>query len=813
MNFKTTITLVVLLVIVGLIWWLVPASQQAAAPPTAAKPESAGPKAIFDPAPDAEKLTRVEIERPGVPKVAFERVLPEKTDPNTPKPPAQWRVVEPLNTLAEVSAVSTLVSTIGTVQSRAQFEPGAAGEPTVADAGLDPPAATITMTDESGKKYALDVGQKVVMSSDTYVRVAGEKTIRVANRDLLPQVKKDLSEYRSKRLMDLKPDDATKIEVQHEGTTYELARGADGEWMFDQPLRAYADKDKVRGLLTKLSGLRAEEFVDDAPTSFAKYGLEEPYLTCTVTTETKRPLPPETPATQNAESQPAAPKFETTTTMFKIALGSLADLKSEKRYLRSGNDQWVATITEANAKGLIPNLKELRDPRITRVKAADVTTLEIAGAQGTPTTLQKVNGVWQGSGDLAQLETPAVTDVLQALEDLRAIDYLDQPQDLAQYGLDHPRTVLTATAAGALAPVTLRVGSDTASGKNAYVQRGDAPTVLVVSAAQATRLAIDPLTLRAREIFSFPANQLRTIQVERGTAHYTLAHEGGPWKLTDPADASIDLNAVTVLANALSHLRGKNVVAKGDPAPFGLSTPAAATLHFEVAQPAATQPTTVPSSAPAEPPVIVPHMLRIGTTAKGSFAMKDEDPYVFELDEPVYRTLTAELLDTRLFTFKPEEVTGVKIVAPGGTLEFNKVGDQWKYAPDPYVELDQTKVQDFITELTQFRAEEYLAYRDGDLPAAGLVSTPATLTVRLAGSTEVVVNMTQERPGELPRKAALVAQRRIFRMRQADCEKLMRGLDEYVKSDKPAPPPTTPGARPLRPPVSPGARPPRPPTP
>ncbi len=799
MNFKTTITLVVLLVLVGLIWWLVPASQQAAAPPTVAKPESAGPKAVFDPAPDAEKLTRVEIERPGTPRISLERVPPEKTD-QTPKPPAQWRVVEPLTTGAEASAVSTLVSTIGNVQSRTQFEPGAAGEPTAAEAGLDPPAATITMTDESGKKYALDVGQKVVMSSDTYVRVAGEKTIRVANRDLLPQVKKDLSEYRSKRLMDLKPDDATKIEIRHEGTTHELTRGADGEWMFDQPMRAYADKDKVRGLLTKLGGLRAEEFVDDAPTSLAKYGLEEPYLTCTVTIETKRPLSPEAPASQSAESQPAAPKFETTTAMFKVTLGSPADLKSEKRYLRSGNEPWVATVTEANAKGLIPNLKELRDPRITRVKAADVTTLEIAGAQGTLTTLQKVNGVWQGSGDLAQLDTPAVTDVLQALEDLRAIDYLDQPQDLAQYGLDPPRAVLTVTTAGALAPVTLRVGSDTASGKNAYVQRGDAPTVLVISAAQAARLAISPLTLRAREIFSFPANQLRTVQVERGTAHYSLAHDRGNWKLTEPADAPIDLNAVTVLANDLSHLRGKNVVGKGEPAAFGLSDPAA-TLRFEIAQPAATQPTTAPSSAPAEPPVIVPHTLRIGTTPKGSFAMKDEDQYVFELDETVYRTLTAELLDARLFTFKPEEVTGVKIVAPGGTLELDKVADQWQYAPDPYVELDQKRVQDFIGELTQFRAEEYFAYRDGDLPAAGLVNTPATLTIRLAGGTEVVVNMTQERPGELPRKAALIAQRRIFRMRQADCEKLMRGLDEYVKSDKPAPPPPTPGGRPPQPPT------------
>ena len=130
--------------------------------------------------------------------------------------------------------------------------------------------------------------------------------------------------------------------------------------------------------------------------------------------------------------------------------------------------------------------------------------------------------------------------------------------------------------------------------------------------------------------------------------------------------------------------------------------------------------------------------------------MKDEDPYVFELDETVYRTLTAELLDTRLFTFKPEEVTGVKIVAPGGTLEFNKVGDQWKYAPDPYVELDQTKVQDFITELTQFRAEEYLAYRDGDL----LITFGHQ---QRHGGAELVGELAQDRQAQL---ADVVVERR-----------------------------------------------------
>ena len=52
--------------------------------------------------------------------------------------------------------------------------------------------------------------------------------------------------------------------------------------------------------------------------------------------------------------------------------------------------------------------------------------------------------------------------------------------------------------------------------------------------------------------------------------------------------------------------------------------------------------------------------------------------------------------------------------------------------------------------------------------------------------------MTQARPGELPRVAGFPGEQRIFLMRQADCEKLLRGLDEYVKSDKPEQPETPP---------------------
>ena len=216
--------------------------------------------------------------------------------------------------------------------------------------------------------------------------------------------------------------------------------------------------------------------------------------------------------------------------------------------------------------------------------------------------------------------------------------------------------------------------------------------------------------------------QLQAVQVERGATHYALTHDGENWKLTEPTNAPTDIGAVTALTNDLSRLRAKRVVAKDDVAGYGLDHPAITIRFTMVGMPASSQP------IPTEPPALVDHTLLVASKDNIGYARKDDDPYVFELDETVYKVLIAELIDPRIFSFKPEEVTGIKVVATGGTLELAKDGTTWKYVADPYVALDQKKVQDLARDISQFRAEVYLAYRDGDLAKAGLTNAPASLT-------------------------------------------------------------------------------------
>lgn len=777
MNFKTTIILVAVVVVVGAIWLWYPAGREAGTEPAATTPPVTD-EFVFEPQPDREKIVRVELERADQPRLVFERVAGADVTPGQ----EPWRVVEPVAAPAEAYAVRGLVGTVIGLQSRATFKAGASGEPTAAEAGLEPPVATVRVTDDTGEVLALEIGKPVVMSTDTYVRLAGSDEIHVAKRDLTPDIRKELKEFRAKRLLDFKPNDATWVQIKQGGTTYTFSRGEKNDWVMEEPVRAPAVAEKVRGLVSRFSGLRADDFIDAASGPAATYGLSEPYLTFAVTTRTKHPLPSTQPA--EPETQPAEPQFETIAETYRLVVGDFADLKSEKRFVQPEGAGWVATVAESALSGLVPNLKELRDPKVTRVKAGDITSVEVATADAT-TRIKKDDGKWIGADEPAALDAAAVTDLLDAIEDLEAIDYVEKPEAAATYGLEPPRATITVTTAGAVAPLTLRIGQETASGRNRYVQRGDEATVMVTLSDHAKRLMIGPLALRAREIFRFPAEWLQRIHIERPALTYELERDGGSWKLTQPAEAPVDRGNVQVLANDLSQLRARNVAGQGDDAAFGLDQPATTTtIRFEVAEPL---PTTGPDDAASQPTVpatkTVTHTLRVGRKDNVSYARKDDEPYVFELDETVFRVLTAELIDGRLFTFKPDDVVGIKVVSTGGTLEFAKSGKDWKYVADPFLQLTQKKVQDFAKELSEMRAEAYFAYRGGDLAAEKLDQPPASATIRLADGSEVVLHMTQEWPGELPRKVAIVDSGCIFRMRQADCERLLRGLDEYTKPE------------------------------
>ncbi len=851
MNLKTTGILLALLVAAGLIWLFAPLGSREATGPSRSTTTPEPLKKVLDPPLDAEKVTRVQIERPGQPALVFERVPPPPGSPSFT--PAEWNMVAPLSVPAEGFQVMAVVRALTDLQAVTQFEPGAAGQPTASDAGLDPPATAVVLTPENGTPVRVEIGRKAVMSTDTYVRVAGKSTIYVGQRDLAQVIKKDPTEYRSKRLASFRADDVVAAVIRHGGRTYDLTRGADNEWILNSPVRAPADREKVRTLLTRLANLRAETFVADNDTD-GGFGFDPAFLAFTVTTETRPPPPP---ATQ-PEGEPP-PETQPVQRTFGLVVGGTAGLKADQRYARLADQPWVVTVTTASVNDLVPTLTGLRDRRIVPVRAAAVTRLEITAA-GQSAAAEKVDGRWQAAGgDLGEVDAAAITEILDALEALRAEDYSSEPADPVKHGLATPRTTLTVTASGVLAPLTLRIGNEARSGHTVYVQRDGDPTVIVTTRAQVEKLVTTPLALRSRDIFRLAPDQIQRVAIQRGDRQRVAVRGETGWTLAVPPDAPLATDRIPVLLADLARLRATKVVGRVDEARFGLQQPTL-TVTFDVvhapqalppdapqaaaaAEPSDTPPAAVappadtpeagttpadaveeqtppadapatatpqvdtppadeaspdapPATPPAAPPVVPPaapttHTLRVARVDNATYAQRDDEPFVFELDETVYRTLAGELIAPRVLTVDADRIVTIAIRGPDLDLEFVRDGTTWKYAPEPYLELDQAKALELPRLLANLQAVEFIAYRGGDLAQTGLASAPYTVAFKLPDGSEPTLKIAAPDP-DGQALAALVPEQRIFRISAEDREKLLRNLDAYLKSAGPAAQPGAP---------------------
>lgn len=768
MNFKTTAVLIVLVLAGALAMWFVKPSADSQSAEKETKPVE--PKYLFDPRPLDADVVKIDVQRRDKPRMMFER-SPKSDDPSKYD---EWRMTVPSESAVEVGLVGNISGMVTQMQVRGVVEENPSPE-TLNATGFSPSRGTVILTTKDGKEYAVEFGKVAPATTDTYVRILGKPSVYLVQGDLVKQhLNQDVKNFRSKTLLRTASADVTRFEIEYEGKKFELTRGADKNWLIQSPIKAHGDNEKINAFISKFTSLRLADFAEDAPATLTTYGLEQPFLTVSVTTESKKLKP----TTQPAATQPAPPEFETVTKTTKILFGTFADLKSENRFAKLGDQAWVGTIAKATVEGLVPKLNEWRDTRVTRVSAADATKVELTvGDAGA--TLEKVDGKWRGNGDLDELEPDAVADVLNAFEDLRFTETIDQPEDPAKYGLDKPRAVIRVTTSSSIEPVTLKIGKATEGGRNAYASVDGQSSVFYIASPQADRLAVTPISLRARNIFSANVLELQTVELTRGNAHYVMTHDGN-WKMTEPAGVAIDASGVRELTNDLVRMRARKVVGKGNDAQFGLDKPDV-TIRFTLASAATTQSSQPTTATTGE------HTLRVKKTDH-VYCRRDDDPFIYELDETVYRVMVSEFINRQLFDFTGDAIVDFEVQGPAGSLHLTKQDKVWKYVADPGVKLSNKVVGDFMNEIAKMRVESYIAYRDGNLEAEGLATPPAKVTLKLANGREIHIAMQQQASGQLPRKAAIVDEKRIFVMRQSDAENLLRGLDAYVQPDKPATP-------------------------
>ncbi len=782
MNFRTTILLAVLVVAGGAIWYFAGRGGDVAdALEPATEPQSEL-RYMLDPRPETKDVEKLTITRPDQPTIEFVRT--DEVDPTTKN--RVWRMKHPVDAMTEGYMVDGLIGSFVGLQYRTRYEAGAAGAPADAITGLSAPLGVYTMTDTAGKEYKVEIGRKASLSNDTYLRAAGGTYL--VQRDFTFDLKKKVSDYRAKSLFKVSRKDAARVVVEHEGVRYEAVRSGE-DWVLESPTRAYADAEKVRAIVNAVASTRVTEYIDDAPASYATFGLESPALTATVITEETR----EVPSTQPVDSQPAEPVTETVRNEYTIAFGTFADMEEKLRYVRQVNQPWVASADKARVDEITAALKTLRDNRVARIQPDAVSALELVSGDQTA-SLRKTDAGWTGEGELASLDDGAVQSLLQAIAELRSVDFVEAPADEERFGFASPRAVLRITPSGQVEPIEIVVGSNTPSGRNTHVRVSNQGAIQIVAAAQADRLAIQPITLRSRVVFDVAPERIESISVARGGSRFELSRTGGVWTMTEPADLPHDPDRVAALALDLARLRAKAVVDRGEPERFALDQPEIM-IEFVAAAPppasapsdaasqpsdAASQPSDAASQPAAEAPPPTRHTLRIARRDGVAYASKDDEPLVFELDASVFDVLSAELIRNALLEFDPSDVTSIGITRGEQSIELSRQGAEWVFALDPSVKLDAARVESLLTELRGWRAQRYLAYRDADLSEEWIESAPNVVVLTRSSGEPVTLRI--DRPDETGQyvRVAWIEQKRAAKVFAGVVQSLPAQIDAFI---------------------------------
>jgi len=182
-----------------------------------------------------------------------------------------WRVVAPLEFPADEVTADGIASTLSKLSSE-----GVIDDPQARDVyGLGESASSLRFH-AGDRDRTLTLGKKTPLGSNSYVAADGDERVFMVPTWRLNSFQKSLDELRDRRVLRFDRATVDRFEVKWPGGGVTLEK-RDGDWWMTAPVEGRADPETVEDLLSELSFLRADGFVDDASNDGAT-GLAKPEL-------------------------------------------------------------------------------------------------------------------------------------------------------------------------------------------------------------------------------------------------------------------------------------------------------------------------------------------------------------------------------------------------------------------------------------------------------------------------------------------------------------------------------------------------------
>ncbi|MFW6438085.1 MAG: DUF4340 domain-containing protein [Armatimonadota bacterium] len=402
---------------------------------------------------DAEQVTSVRIERAD----EEDLVLEKRGD--------DWYIVEPLSGLADSEEVMRVVREVAELRPRTSRE---GVDLTDEHYGLTDADLVATIAYNGGKSAQLKIGAEAPSGTERYATASGSDRLYIVGASTRTTLWKNPDELREKDVADIAADEVRKVTVDH-GDEHVVAVRSGGEeeptWRLTAPLDTVADEWNVKQLINKIADLRAEGFLSPGEAEEADTGFAEPQAKISFEIANDEPL---------------------TVTFGKTEPREIGDPATEQEvtWVRTSRRDEVLLVKADTLESVQKTAFDLRDKSIVSFERDKVTRVKVERTEGLSFTIaNRPDGWFVEKPQSAPARQGAVDDVLWNLEDVSATEFVTESadeQELREYGLAVPQTVITIELRGEDTPIRILIGDETEDGFF-YAKRADSNQVVRIN--------------------------------------------------------------------------------------------------------------------------------------------------------------------------------------------------------------------------------------------------------------------------------------------------------------------------------------------
>jgi len=292
----------------------------------------------------------------------------------------EWRITSPLEARADEAAVAAMLSTLETLERKRTLEALDAEE-----AGLvEPRARLVVRTDD--EETVLSIGSSVPASGDVLVALGEAAPYFVTGGRIVEQIDKAPGEWRDRGLFPWSRADIDRLRIETPAGELLLGRRGEDFWV-EEPYTDRADAGAVSRVLTALTGLRAESFLDEP---VAESGLDEPEIRLEVVLgDREEPV--------------------------RVNVGALIDAEPPRRYARVGTQ--AVEIADDLAGAVAGDPERWRSPDWASVEVFEIDRVELERDDET-LVLERGDGEW--TRDAEPIPFGVASDLLYAVTGAQA---------------------------------------------------------------------------------------------------------------------------------------------------------------------------------------------------------------------------------------------------------------------------------------------------------------------------------------------------------------------------------------------------------